>query len=117
MMKSLMLCMFFTMACAAGHKIMTEENYSDVEVGMTEKELKKIAGSPYSVNKLPDGVKEYEYIERIIVDDRTIESRHYIFSIEDGVVTSKRVIQADMKNRPLIDRNAHDLQTSYNNEF
>lgn len=117
MKKYLLLSLFFCVACAAGHKIMTENTYSDVEVGMNEKELKTLAGAPYSIHKLANGVKEYEYIERVIVDDRTIEVRNYFFTIKDGVVTSKRVIPGNMRNRPLLERNAHDLQTTYNNEF
>ena len=113
MKKYLFMCLFMCVACTAGHKIMTFDAFSDIEEGINEKELKEMAGTPYSIKNLGNGIKEYEYIERIIIDDRVIEMNHYIFIIKDGIVTSKKVIKGE-NFKPFLDRNAYDLQTSYN---
>jgi hypothetical protein len=111
----LVFCLFFCVACAAGNKIMTTENYSEIDVGMSVQDLKNQVGEPYSIKQYNDGVKEYEYIERLVVPDRTVETRHYFFIIKDEVVVSKRMEQEDYY-KPLLERNAYDLQTSYNND-
>ncbi len=41
----------------------------------------------------PDGTVEYEYIERIKEGARTLQERHYIITMKDGKVVSKRVKQ------------------------
>jgi hypothetical protein len=111
MKKYLIGCLFMLAACTAGHRIMTTDIFSEMDVGMSEKELKQKAGDPYSVKTLASGDKEYEYIERVIVDDRAVESRHYFFIIKNGFVFSKKMVEGD-KYKPLLDRNAYDLQTS-----
>lgn len=114
MKKYFIFCLFFCFACASSGKIVTMDDYCKVEVGMTEKELKNELGEPYAI-KCYCGVKEYEYIERLIVPDRDVEARHYFFIVKDEVIISKRVIKED-PYRPLLERNAYDLQTSYNRE-
>lgn len=114
MKKYLIFCLFFCFACASNGKLVTMDDYCSVQVGTTEKELKQELGEPYAI-KCYCGVKEYEYIERIIVPDRDVETRHYFFIIKKDVIISKRVIKEDAFT-PLLERNAYDLQTSYNNE-
>ena len=90
---------------------MNSETFSEIDSGMTEKQLRAKAGSPYSIKRLGGGEVEYEYIERIKADDRTIESRHYFFIIKNGVITSKKMVY-DTYDQPILERNAYDLQSS-----
>jgi hypothetical protein len=116
MKKYLFLCLFFCAACASGQKIITTETFSDVEMGLSEKELKTQLGTPDTIRKYSGGVQEYEYIERIIASDRNIQNKHYFFIIKDGVVISKRMVE-DEAFRPVLERNAYDLQTSFNSDL
>ena len=111
MKKYIFLSFFLLMACAAGHRIMTTETFYEVNEGMTEKELKAKAGTPYLIKDLGNGEKQYEYIERVIINNRTVEARRYLFIIKNGIVTSKKIVYDD-KDKPLLERNAYDLQTS-----
>lgn len=110
-MRSFFIIFFVLTACMAGHVVMTEELFYDVEVGMSEKELRKKAGKPYEKKKLKDGTIEYAYIERVEAGGREIETRKYIFIIKDGRVIRKDIKELD-KYKPILERNAYDLQTS-----
>lgn len=112
MKKFLFLCLILT-ACAAGSKRMDTDVFCSVDVGASERELKAKAGSPYNTKNLGHGEVEYEYIERVIVSDRTFEIRHYYFILKNGKVTSKKVIEKQEDHHPLLERNAYDMQTSF----
>ena len=101
-------------ACAAGHSMMTMDKYSEISVGTTREELKEKAGKPYSIKKIGDHEEIYEYIERINVENRFVERRHYLFIIKNGKITSKKVTQEEPP--PLEFRNSYELQTSQNKE-
>ncbi len=92
---------------------MDGDTFTSLSVGMSEKELRAQAGSPYNKKNLGNGEVEYEYIERVVVSDRTFEVRHYYFIIKDGHVTSKKVISKQEDHHPLLERNAYDMQTTF----
>lgn len=107
------LFVLFCIGCAAGHKMMTEETFTKIENGMKEEAVEKIAGKPYEVKNIGDGVYQYQYIERIFSNDRTIEVRKYLILMKGGVVTSKKMV-IEKGFDPLQERNSYDLQTSDN---
>jgi len=107
-----LLTLVLFVGCMAGHKVMTSESFSEIMVGISESELEKQAGSPYKVTKIDKNEKVYEYIERVEAGGRVVEEKHYLFTIKNGQVTSKK-----MKFENLMDdRDAFELQTSFNNE-
>ncbi len=106
------LSMMIFFACSAGHHIVTMQEFSDVSVGMTEKTLIDQLGKPYSVKKISPNEFEYEYIEKISIEDRVIEERHYFVKLQNGKVVSKR--WETVSPPPVFRRNAYDLQTSFN---
>lgn len=114
MKKYFLLCLFFFSSFTAGHKIMTKDTFSEIEIGISEPKLKDQLGEPDLIKNIDSGEKEFEYIERVSVDDRTMEVRHYLFLIKDGKVSSKKMILDDDRFKPLLERNAYDLQTSSN---
>lgn len=72
---------------------MTLQSFSDLPVGMSESEVVHSAGAPDTIRKCKDGSIEYEYVERIRAGNRDIETRYYIFCIQDGKVVSKKIRQ------------------------
>jgi len=108
-----LLSVILLVGCMAGHKIMTMESFSEVMVGTSEQDLEKKVGKPYKVTKIDDNVKVYEYIERVEVGGRVIEERHYLFTIENGQVTSKKMKFEGIRD----DRDAFELQTSLNEKL
>lgn len=115
MKKYLFFFLFFCGAWASS-KVMTMNAYYEVEVGWTESQLKDSLGRPFAVKSLSSGERELEYIERVFVDDRMVELRHYFFTIKGDIVTSKRMVEDKFKGKRLLERNAYDLQTTLNNE-
>lgn len=110
-MKKYFFLMLFFASCMAGHKVMTEQDFEMVDIGISKKELVQKAGKPYQIYKLGKNIYEYEYIERIHIEERTIEQVHYFFLIKNDRVVSKRV-KYD-KRPPLEFRNSLEMQTSY----
>ncbi|OGN65539.1 MAG: hypothetical protein A2888_01275 [Chlamydiae bacterium RIFCSPLOWO2_01_FULL_28_7] len=112
-MKKIML--FFVslclIGCASGGKIVTSDEFHQVNISMSVDELIKIMGKPYSITKLEGGYLEYKYIERQTAADRVLVERHYLFVIKDNKVTSKK--QVDL-NRPSYERDSYEMQTSTN---
>ncbi len=88
------------------------DRYQDVSLGFTAADLEERFGKPYATHSKSNGAVEYEYIERITAAGRVLVLRHYFFVIQDGKVTSKRMMTD--KEVPLDDRNSFDLQTSKN---
>lgn len=68
---------------------MSRETYSDVDVGMTSKDLEERFGKPYQVYSKGDNTETYEYIERITMGTQVVEQRRYYIVIENGKVISK----------------------------
>jgi len=78
-------------ACTAGSRMMTSTTFYEVPVGTSKQELVAQAGTPYSVNKNSEGVEEFKYIERLKIGGRNVQETHYIFTLKEGKVSSKRV--------------------------
>lgn len=95
--------------CMAGHKVMTMNEYSEVDIGMTEKELIAHSGTPYSKKNLEGGKVQFQYIERIQAGARIAEERHYFFILENGRVVNKYI--KDISPPPYLE-NSYDMQTS-----
>jgi hypothetical protein len=82
--------LFFLSACASGSSIMTSSTFYDVPIGATKHELIAQAGSPYAVHQKGGNVEELKYIERLKIGARNVQETHYIFTLKEGKVTSKR---------------------------
>ena len=98
--------------CMAGHKITTMETFSEVHLGMTEQKLKQQLGKPNKVIVIDENEKVYQYNEKIYANDRIMEERKYLFTIRNGLVTSKKVLYDNLRDK----RDAFELQTTYNKE-
>jgi len=113
MMIILSLSLLSLWGCASGGKVMTAQTFSDVSVGMTDKEVKDKFGRPFAVKHLENGEVEYRYIEKVHYGPRVIEERHYLIILKNGKVISTK---AEDFTRPIYERNSYEMQTSYNEE-
>ena len=110
----LMVC-FLLAACASGSKVVTQENFVEVERGITASELKARLGTPNEIRKLDSGDAEYIYFERVQANDEVVEVKQYIFIIRQGRVFDKKMRFEKMQlPYRILERNAFDLQTSQN---
>lgn len=103
----------FLVSCMGSHQIMTMNEFSEVQIGTSEKELIAHSGTPYSKKSLEGGKVQYQYIERIQAGSRIAEERHYFFILEKGRVVNKYV--KDISPPPYIE-NSYDMQTSSGSE-
>jgi outer membrane protein assembly factor BamE (lipoprotein component of BamABCDE complex) len=101
-------------ACASGGGIMTMDSFDFVEIGASKEEVIEKAGTPYSISKKPDGSEEYEYIERIKVGNRNLETRRYLITVKEGKVVSKKVDTSTPLPYYLESFDSYDMQTSQN---
>ena len=81
--------LFFIVSCS--NKQMNDVSFSEVMMGMSEKELVEAAGKPYNICKHKNGVLEYEYIERFEGAKRKIMQINYYITVKNGTVTHKRM--------------------------
>jgi hypothetical protein len=72
---------------------MTGETYSTISLGTPVESLSADIGRPYAIHYKENGIREYEYIERIRNDRSLVSENHYILTIENGKVVSKRMWQ------------------------
>ncbi len=103
--------MLLCAACASGGSSMTLDTFYSVSVGTTRSELIEQAGTPYTTRKLADGSEEIEYIERIQAGSRNLEERHYIYTLQDGKVVSRRV---ERRSPPPWQFDSYEMQTTQN---
>ena len=109
-MKKLLLSVLIVLTgCAAGHRVMTMNEFHGIPVGTTAVQLQSVAGKPYTISKHDEGGEEYEYIERLTIGSRIATERHYYFILKEGKVVSKRV--EDISPPPYL-LNSYDLQST-----
>jgi len=78
-------------ACSSGGSAMTLNSFSDIPLGTSKAELIATVGEPTSIKKQSDGSIEYEYVERVKIGARNIEERHYLITLKEGKVVSKKI--------------------------
>jgi hypothetical protein len=96
------------MGCSMGGKNISKDSFNDISVGASVEDLIFAYGKPYNIKTLDNGEYEYEYIERMIIGNRTFEARHYFFIVKDNKVAYKRYDEETPRDK----RNSYDLQTT-----
>lgn len=107
------LLLLILAACASGPSILSTDSFYSIPVGATKDEVIAKAGDPSKISKKDDGTEEYLYIERMKAGARTVSERHYIITIKDGVVISKKVEQT---SPPSTSFDSYEMQTTRNSE-
>ena len=85
----LVLCLSLFAGCFTRCGAVTRETFDSVALGSTESDLLGCAGEPYAVHDLCGGAQEYEYVERLSVDNELMAENHYFFKVVNGQVVSK----------------------------
>ena len=82
---------YLVLSACSMPRIMTQERFDSVQIGASIAQVEELYGSPYDVEMLGNGRKEYRYIERIDVAPGVTEQVHYILQVTDGRVINKHV--------------------------
>jgi len=80
---------------------MTRCQYNDIKLGMPLSEVGPKIGRPYAIHDLGDRKQEFEYIERISMNNELIYENHYFLTVVNGQIVSKRMKQ---ETRPPYDQ-------------
>jgi outer membrane protein assembly factor BamE (lipoprotein component of BamABCDE complex) len=105
---SIVSFLFFT-ACASGGSLMTSDAFHDIPIGATKQEVIKNNGRPVVIHEKEDGTEELDYVERLRIGARTVLETHYILTIKEGKVTSKRI---ENSTPPPTNFDSYEMQTT-----
>lgn len=83
----------FILACNGRSTVVTRQDYDCLLLGSSVCELTDQLGEPYAVHCLRHGGREYEYIERFLMNDQLAYETHYYIKVINGQVVSKRMCQ------------------------
>lgn len=108
--------LFILVACASGGRMITMDSFHEVPIGVSETEVVAVVGKPYAIRNKEDGTVEYEYIERIKIGYRNMDTRRYFIILKDGKVIDKRVKDASPLPYYLESFDSYDMQTTQNSE-
>lgn len=101
--------MFFFLSCSAGSRPITAYSFYSIPIGATKEEVVEQVGKPSRIRNQGGGVEEYEYIERLNAGARVLEMNHYILTLQEGKVISKRV---ERGSPPPTRFDSYDMQTT-----
>ncbi len=83
----LMILMIFLASCSS--PIMTPEGFESITPGTPISSVEAEFGTPYNIEKMPNGFQEYTYIQRITISPGVVDQVTYIFYVCKGKVISK----------------------------
>jgi len=93
-MKYLMIISFILLtACFSRAAMMNHEMFDDIQIGTPISDVSMKAGEPYAIHSKGGNVDEYEYIERIEMNNELVSENHYFLTVKDGKVVGKRFSQ------------------------
>lgn len=102
---ALFLLSCFLSGCFSRSSAMTNETYSSIQLGTSIESLSPQIGRPYAIHDKPNGIQEYEYVERIRNTRSLVSENHYFLLVEDGRVVGKRMSQEKQRAFNLIYEN------------
>ena len=76
--------------CFSRSTIMSRDAFDSITLGEPVEEVKSKVGSPYAVHEKNEHSVEYEYVERLYVDQDYSVENHYYLTISAGQVVAKR---------------------------
>lgn len=86
MYKFLLLFLFLSSLAFGFNRL----DYNSIMTGTSAKEIVQKYGEPYAVHDRGKGLLEYEYIERVSMNNELIYENHYFLTIVNGQVVGKR---------------------------
>lgn len=100
-MQLLYLLVLVLFGCSTHSSAMTQPQYDSVVLGTPVSELTDRLGQPYAVHDRGNGIQEYEYIERISMNNELVYENHYFLTVVNGQIVNKNTRQ---ENRPPYDQ-------------
>ncbi len=99
----ILLC--FLSSCFSRTSAITSDTYSSIQLGTPIDSVYQEIGRPYAIHDKPNGVQEYEYIERIRNGRSLVSENHYFLIVENGKVVGKRMTEEKQRAFNLIYEN------------
>jgi len=65
-------------------------DFNEVKMGIPASKIVKQYGEPYAVIELSNGNLEYEYIDRVRMNNELMYETHFFFTVEKGQIIDKR---------------------------
>lgn len=87
--KWLCIAGLFLSACLSHTAMMDGEKFETVAIGTPVSTLEAQIGKPYKIHNKGNGRQEYEYVERISIDQCLVSENHYFIVVENGQIVSK----------------------------
>lgn len=85
---AIQLMVFLATGCNTA-PIMQESYYTRVEKGVEISSIESVYGDPYEVRKLPNGLQEHAYVQRIELGNSAVEQTEFVFLVDKGKVVGK----------------------------
>jgi len=104
-MKKLLACLLLSTSLTA----MTRLDFNEIMLGTNIQELLSCYGQPYAVTEPLCGGVQFEYIERISMNNNLVYENHFFLLLMDDVVVSKYFCEED---RPAYDE-LYDVDPNY----
>lgn len=76
-------------------------DYNRILLGTPASQVVQCYGEPYAVHEIDHETLEYEYIERVSMNNELVYENHYFLTIVNGQVVCKRFTE---ENRPPFDQ-------------
>lgn len=91
-MAKIILGILLLLCTSCASPIMTPEGFESIQPGMPFSLVKEQFGSPYEEETLPNGFKQYTYIQRITISPNVVDQVNYVIFVSKGKVlcTSRR---------------------------
>jgi hypothetical protein len=94
MKKHLFLTFLVLLAsCFSRPAMMNHEMFDDIQIGTPISDVSMKAGEPYAIYSKGGNIDEYEYIEKIEMNNELVMENHYFLIVSDGKVVGKRITQ------------------------
>lgn len=84
-----LIFLFLTMIGCQKEPLMTRQAFSQIEPGMSIKEVEKLYGKPYTIYSRDADSEIYEYIERMLLGPDTVTQYRYYLIVSNGKVIGK----------------------------
>ena len=90
--KVLLVTCLVLSGCFSKSAMMSQQTFSDVQVGTPIETIVHENGEPYSIEN-KNGMEEYRYVERVTNGNRLVYENHFVLFVKGGIVVAKTVTQ------------------------
>jgi hypothetical protein len=93
-MQGLFIAMAVVLLCSCSvAPLLTSENFNAIATGADIAQIEEMYGAPFDVTRLPNGLEEHRYIQRIYVNENATDQIEHVFIVKDGRVIGKQLRQ------------------------